>query len=146
HFFYFWGQRFWRRCLHSTVEFPIFINSPRSPFSAGQMQLAIENADVEFPVTRIVFIKLSSISKGIRLRMTIQTGLLIWSYHVLLGEVVAAPALGGVDVDILWSTKTVHRVVHLHSFPAMIVVVLIKHEVHIGPTCGEERVVAFVVR
>src|SRR5262245_41491193 len=78
--------------------------------------------------------------------MTIETGLLICSHHVLLGEVVAAPALGGVDVDILWPIKTVHRVVHLHSFPAMIVVVLIKHEVHIGPTSGEERVVALVVR
>src|SRR5687767_6556655 len=78
--------------------------------------------------------------------MTINSWTLIRRDHVQLRVVAAAPALRRIEIDLLWTTEAVHRVIHLNSFPAMIVVVLVKHEIHRGPTGGEERAVTLVVR
>src|SRR2546423_338750 len=78
--------------------------------------------------------------------MPIQPGTLVWSSHRLLGEVTSPPPFGGIDVDVLWTTKAVHRIVHLNTFPAMIVVVLIEYKIKTGPTRCEKRVVTLLVR
>src|SRR5215208_7075859 len=78
--------------------------------------------------------------------MTGAAGAFIWASHRLLGVIISPPALGRVNIDLLWTTKAVHRVVHLHTLPPVIVVVLVKHEVQTGPTGGEECVVTLLVR
>ena len=39
-----------------------------------------------------------------------------------------------------------HRVIHLDALPAMIIVVFVKNEIHVGPLGGEETVEALLVR
>ena len=71
--------------------------------------------------------------------------LLPFGRHVELRVVAGAPALRAPDVDVLGAAEAVHRVVHLHPLPAVVVVVLVVDEVHRLPAGGEERVVALVV-
>src|SRR5690242_5789160 len=78
--------------------------------------------------------------------MTVETRFFAWSSHVLPGKVASPPALCRIDVDVLWTTKAVHRVVHLDTFPSMIVVILIKDEVKAGPTRRKEGVVTLLMR
>src|ERR1044072_5047099 len=78
--------------------------------------------------------------------MTRDSRALVWPSHRQLRIVSASPLLRRIKIDLLWTTKAVHRVIHLHTFPAMIVVVLVKHEIHRGPFRGEERVVTLLVR
>src|SRR5687768_2858441 len=78
--------------------------------------------------------------------MTIDSGTLIRRDHVQLRVVAAPPAPRRIEIDLLWTTEAVHRVIHLHSLPTMIVVVFVKHEIHRGPTGGKKRVVTLVVR
>src|SRR3569832_2063275 len=78
--------------------------------------------------------------------MTRKPGLLIRTSHGELSVVAATPLLRRIEIDILWTTKTMHRVIHLDPFPAMIVIVFVKHEIHRGPTRAEERVVTLLVR
>src|SRR5690349_24365979 len=78
--------------------------------------------------------------------MTRKPGLLVWPSHRELSVVAATPLLRRIKIDILWTTKSVHRVIHLDTFPAMIVIVFVKHEIHRGPTCVEELVVTLLVR
>src|SRR5688572_21176959 len=65
--------------------------------------------------------------------------------HRQLGVITSSPLSRRVKIDLFWTTKAVHRVVHLDAFPAMIVVVLIKHEIGRAPTRGEETVEALFV-
>src|SRR6185295_14271173 len=78
--------------------------------------------------------------------MTRQPGLLVFSNHVLLRIVAASPALRRIDVDIFRSTEAVHRIVHLNSFPTMIVVIFIKNKIERLPSSNEKRVVTLLVR
>src|SRR5689334_7063426 len=78
--------------------------------------------------------------------MTRKPGLLVWPSHRELSVVAATPLLRRIKIDILRTTKAVHRVIHLDTFPAMIVIVFVKHEIHRGPTCVEELVVTLLVR
>ena len=78
--------------------------------------------------------------------MTVKARFFARPCHVLSSVIVSPPTFGGIDIDIFWTIKAVHRVVQLNTFPAMIVVVFIKHEIHRGPTRGEERVVTLLVR
>src|SRR5258705_11271074 len=78
--------------------------------------------------------------------MAVESRLLIRFCHGLLGVVSSPPSLGGIDVDIFWTAKAVHRVVRLNAFPAMVVIVFVKNEIHVGPAGSEERVKALIVR
>src|ERR1044072_6217132 len=78
--------------------------------------------------------------------MTRDAGPLIRSNHRELRIVSATPLLRRIEIDLFWTTKAVHRVIHLNTLPAMIVVVLVKHEIHRRPLRREERVVTLLVR
>src|ERR1700754_2286772 len=78
--------------------------------------------------------------------MTGDARLFVGSGHCQLRVVAAAPLLRGIEIDLFWTTEPVHRVVHLHAFPAMIVVVFVKYEIHRGPPGGEETIEALLVR
>src|SRR5215207_1391485 len=78
--------------------------------------------------------------------MSRDSGPLPLSHHCQFSVIIPSPFSGGIKIDLLWTTKAVHRVVHLHAFPAMIVVILIKDEIHGGPAGGKERVVTLFVR
>src|SRR6478736_4075187 len=78
--------------------------------------------------------------------MAIEARFLAFVHHILFRIVSTSPSLGGIDINVLRTTKTMHRVIHLNAFPTMIVVVFVKHEVHRLPTGSEERVVTLVVR
>src|SRR5256885_8952011 len=78
--------------------------------------------------------------------MTIETWFFAGSGHGLFGEIASPPALRRIDIDVLWPAKTVHRIVHLHAFPAMIIVILVKDEIETGPTRREKCVVTLLMR
>src|ERR1044072_280873 len=78
--------------------------------------------------------------------MSREPGLLVRSGHRELRVVATTPLLRRIQIDILWTTKTMHRVIHLDTFPAMIVVVLVKHEIHRRPARVEKLVVTLLVR
>src|SRR5215218_4082563 len=78
--------------------------------------------------------------------MTRNPGSLALRDHCQLSVIIPSPFSRRVEIDLLWTTKAVHWVIHLHAFPTVIVVILIKHEVKAGPTRGEEGVVTFLVR
>src|SRR5678816_2748122 len=78
--------------------------------------------------------------------MTRQPRLLVFSNHVLLRIVAASPALGRIDVDVFRSAEAVHRIVHLNSFPTMIVVIFIKNKIERLPPGSKKRVVTLLMR
>src|SRR5438045_5050069 len=78
--------------------------------------------------------------------MTGKPRLLVWSSHRQFGIITAAPLLRRIEIDVLWTAKAMHRVIHLDALPAMIIVVFVKNEIHVGPLGGEETVEALLVR
>jgi hypothetical protein len=45
------------------VKLAVLVNGPRAPFRAGKVQLAIEDADVQFAAAGVVFVKLAAVAE-----------------------------------------------------------------------------------
>src|ERR1041385_9090484 len=137
-------DRLRRRRLTTAMKLGILVDSPRAPLGAREMQLAIKDADVQLAAAGVVFVKLAAIAERISLRVTRDAGLLVRPSHRQLRVIATPPLLRRIEIDVFWTTKAVHRVVHLHAFPAMIVVVFVKHEIHRRPLRVEKLVVALL--
>jgi len=64
-------QRFGRGRLNAAVKLSVLVDRPSAPLGSCEMKLTIKDADIEIATSRVVLIKLTTISERICLRMTI---------------------------------------------------------------------------